>query len=51
MLGVILVVVGAYFLFRQFIPAIDWGMIWPVVVIGGGALLIVAALGRPRTNS
>lgn len=47
-LGVILVLVGAFFLFRQFIPTLDWGLIWPVVVIAGGALLIVAAFGRPR---
>ena len=42
----ILIAVGAYFLFRQFLPALDFDFIWPLIVIGGGLLLVVAAFGR-----
>jgi phage shock protein C len=45
-IGLILIVVGGYFLARQFIPALDFSLIWPLVVIGGGVLLIVAAVSR-----
>jgi phage shock protein C len=48
--GVILIALGAYFLVRQFIPAIDFSLFWPVIVILGGILLIVAAFGRPRSR-
>lgn len=45
-LGLILVLVGAYFLLRQYIPQIDLDVIWPAVVIVIGVLLLVGAL-RP----
>jgi phage shock protein C len=45
-IGVILVLVGFFFLFRQFIPTIDFGLIWPVVVIIAGAVLVIAAFNR-----
>lgn len=47
-IGSILILVGAYFLLRQFIPAFNFSLIWPIVVIGGGILLILAAFARPR---
>ena len=50
-LGAILIVVGGYFLFRPYVPAIDWDLIWPLIVIGGGALLVIAAISRSRTAS
>lgn len=49
--GVILIALGAYFLVRQFIPAIDFSLFWPVIVIIGGVLLIVVASSRPRVRS
>lgn len=45
-LGALLILVGAYFLLRQFIPALNLGLFWPVLVIIGGVLLIAAAVGR-----
>jgi phage shock protein PspC (stress-responsive transcriptional regulator) len=49
--GVILILVGAYFLVRQYIPAIDLDLIWPVVVIVVGGLLVLGALrAGDRTN-
>src|SRR5688572_29318715 len=50
-IGLILVVAGAFFLARQFIPALNWSLVWPVIAIGGGLLLIVLALGRGKSNS
>lgn len=49
--GVILIAVGAFFLFRQFIPALDWSLIWPLIVVFGGVLLIAGAINRPRRTS
>jgi len=46
-IGLILIVVGVVFLARQFIPAINMSLVWPVIVIAGGALLILVALARP----
>jgi phage shock protein C len=42
--GAILVLVGGYFLVRQYLPSIDLGLSWPFVAIGLGVVLIVAAL-------
>jgi hypothetical protein len=49
--GLILIVAGAYFLARQYIPALNWSLIWPLIVIGGGLLLILVAIGRGRSDS
>jgi phage shock protein C len=45
-IGLLLVLLGALFLTRHFIPALDWGLLWPVLVIGVGALLILGAFTR-----
>ena len=50
-IGLVLIVIGAYFLARQFIPEFNWGLIWPLLVIAGGLLLIVAAFTRTRAES
>jgi phage shock protein C len=50
-IGLILIIVGGFFLARQFIPALDFGLIWPVVAIVGGLLLIAAAFVRQRPGS
>lgn len=44
--GAILVLVGGYFLVRQYLPSIDLGLSWPFLAIGLGVVLIVAALLR-----
>ena len=49
-LGLILVLVGAFFLLRQYVPAIDWGQVWPLGLIALGAILVIAALA-PRGRS
>lgn len=42
--GLILILVGGFFLARQLLPAIDLGFWWPTVAIGLGIVLIVVAL-------
>lgn len=48
--GAILVLVGGYFLVRQYLPLIDLGATWPYVAVGLGIVLIVASL-RPGGRS
>jgi phage shock protein C len=50
-IGVLLIVAGAFFLARQYIPAFNWSLAWPVFVIGLGLLLILLAFGRNRSES
>jgi len=45
--GGALVALGAWFLVRVYVP-INWDLLWPLAVIGLGALLIAGALGRSR---
>ena len=45
-LGILLILGGVYFLARQFLPGLDFGLLWPVIVIVLGAFLIVAAFAR-----
>ena len=44
--GIILIVAGGWFLLREFIPWIDLHILGPVVLIGIGVVLVVAAMGR-----
>jgi hypothetical protein len=39
-------VLGAYFFVRPYLPAIDWGRIWPLLLIVLGAVVLVGALRR-----
>lgn len=43
--GTVLVLLGLWLLAAQYV-AIDWNLIWPLFVMGAGALLVVAALRR-----
>jgi phage shock protein C len=42
--GLILILVGGFFLVRQLLPSIDLGFWWPIVAIGLGVVLVVVAL-------
>jgi phage shock protein PspC (stress-responsive transcriptional regulator) len=47
--GLILIVLGAWFLARQYVNIdIDWQLAWPVVIIVLGAAMIVGAMARGR---
>ncbi|MGH2428811.1 MAG: PspC domain-containing protein [Candidatus Limnocylindria bacterium] len=48
--GIGLILLGAFFLVREYLPAIDWGRLWPIVVIAIGAALLIGSLrGRDST--
>lgn len=47
-IGVGLILLGAYFLFRQYVPQLDLDRIWPVILIALGLLLLVTSLRRTR---
>ncbi len=44
--GIGLVVVGVWFLLRDALPDIDWALIWPLVLVGIGALILVTSMRR-----
>ncbi len=46
-LGALLIVLGAFFLVRQFLPRIDVGALWPVLAIAAGVLLVILSVA-PR---
>ena len=45
-LGIGLVVVGVWFLLREYLPDINWGLLWPLVLVGIGALILVTSMRR-----
>lgn len=47
--GAFLVILGGFFLIREFFPRIDFDWFWPLVLVAAGILLIGLATGRaPR---
>ena len=42
--GLVLIVIGGFFLARELIPSFDLGFWWPTVAIGLGVVLVVVAL-------
>ena len=46
--GLLLIVLGGFFLLRQIVPAFDVGSWWPVAAIGLGIVLIVLAVTPSR---
>jgi phage shock protein C len=46
-IGVLFVLLGAWFLVRQYLPTIDWDWFWPLILIGLGVLILAMAV-RPR---
>lgn len=45
-IALVLIGAGAFFLVRQWLPAIDLAWSWPVLLIAAGIVLLVAAFGR-----
>ncbi len=48
--GAGLVLLGVWFLAREYLPPINWNLIWPVVLIGIGALILITS-SRRRTDA
>lgn len=46
--GLILILLGAFFLIRQFVPAIDLSLWWPIVAIAFGSLLVILSVWPAR---
>jgi phage shock protein PspC (stress-responsive transcriptional regulator) len=44
--GLALVALGAWFLLRDYLPSIDWSLVWPVIIVGVGVLILVGAMRR-----
>ncbi len=49
-IGLILIVVGGFFLIRELVPWFDWHLWWPIGLIGLGGLLLVVALLPGRSS-
>jgi phage shock protein C len=47
--GLILIGIGVWFLVREYLPQFDWGLIWPIILIGIGGLVLVTS-SRRRTD-
>jgi phage shock protein C len=39
--GIVLIVIGAIFLVSQFVPGLDIGKLWPLILVGIGVTMIV----------
>jgi hypothetical protein len=48
--GLVLIVIGAFFLVRELVPSIDFGFWWPTIAIGLGVVLVIAALMPSRRS-
>lgn len=44
--GVGLVLLGVWFLVREYLPDIDWSLLWPLVLVGIGVLILVTSMRR-----
>lgn len=44
--GLVLIALGAWFLLREYVPAIAWGRFWPVLLVLAGVALLVASMRR-----
>jgi phage shock protein C len=49
--GLVLITIGGIFLVDQFIPRIDFGDLWPVVLIVIGIALLINAFGRKKNQN
>jgi phage shock protein PspC (stress-responsive transcriptional regulator) len=49
-LGLILILVGGFFLLRQYAPEVDLGLVWPAVAVGIGILLVLLAFVPDRAR-
>jgi phage shock protein C len=46
-LGGFLIILGGFFLVREFLPEIDFDWFWPLILVGLGIVLVVSAARRP----
>ena len=41
-----LVLIGLWFLVREYLPDIDWGFVWPLPLVAAGVVILVSASRR-----
>lgn len=41
-----LVLIGLWFLVREYLPDINWGVIWPLLLVAAGVVILVGASRR-----
>lgn len=46
LLGAALVLVGLWFLVREYLPEIDWSLVWPLALVAAGIAILVGATRR-----
>jgi phage shock protein C len=44
--GIGLVLIGLWFLVREYLPPIDWNLVWPAILIGIGILILITSARR-----
>lgn len=44
--GIGLILLGVWFLLRDYLPRIDWSYIWPLFIVGVGVMILVGATRR-----
>ncbi len=44
--GIGLVLLGIWFLVREYLPEIDWSLLWPLVLVGIGVVILVTSMRR-----
>ena len=44
--GIGLVLIGVWFLARDYLPSINWNLMWPAILIGVGALILISSARR-----
>ena len=45
-IGLGLVLIGVWFLVREFLPPIDWSLVWPLILVGIGAIVLFSSMRR-----
>ena len=44
--GAGLVLIGTWFLLREYLPSFNWNLVWPVAIVAIGVVILVGALRR-----
>jgi phage shock protein C len=44
--GIGLVLIGIWFLVRDYLPDVNWNLLWPAILIGIGALILISSARR-----
>ena len=50
LIGGFLIVLGGFFLIREIFPHLDFDWIWPLALVGLGAVLVMTAMSRGSRN-